>query len=445
MPNKYILFLTFIILFGCSKDDSVDLSNAINIFESKKTISFVNKKERENSRLENLSNQKEILNSKSYNLNNSKINFPIKQLHFNKQWEIDTDQSVDDKNPYLPDPLFVASKIYLLNNNGYLFKINSIDGKILWKKQIFKDLENTIIGTPALSAAKNVFGVKEDNITLYAHNGSNILLAINEDNGKIIWEKKRDLPFRGGITSFKNFIFASDFDGNFLAIDNRNGDTLWNVFLGSEYNSVYTTARPIIAKNKIIVPATSGTFFIISIDTGEVLFSENISSNYQLPKLFHTGDIVANPLYKNGKVYIVSQAGFTAAFDLETSETLWNIPIGGFETPVVSGKTIFIVGNMGQLAAIDTISGKLRWEKNFPSYLNKNSFFTKEEIAIYKGPTLVDSKILISNQKGMIIIIDADNGTEIDTLNFDELAIPPIPINGSLLFLTTKGMLSAYE
>ena len=161
MPNKYILFLTFIILFGCSKDDSVDLSNAINIFQSKKTISFVNKKERENSKLENLSNLKEILNSKSYNLNNSKINFPIEKLHFNKNWEIDTDQSVDDKNPYLPDPLFVASKIYLLNNNGYLFKINSIDGKILWKKQIFKDLENTIIGTPAISAAKNVFGVKK--------------------------------------------------------------------------------------------------------------------------------------------------------------------------------------------------------------------------------------------------------------------------------------------
>ena len=223
-----------------------------------------------------------------------------------------------------------------------------------------------------------------------------------------------------------------------MAIDNKNGETLWNVFLGSEYNSVYTTARPIIAKNKIIVPATGGTFFIISIDTGEVLFSENISSNYQLPKLFHTGDIVANPLYKNGKVYIVSQAGFTAAFDLETSETLWNVPIGGFETPVVSGKTIFIIGNMGHLAAIDTISGKLRWEKNFPSYLNKNSFFTEEEIAIYKGPTLVDSKILISNQKGIIIIIDADNGTEIDTLNFDELAIPPIPVDGIFYFLLLR-------
>ena len=100
---------------------------------------------------------------------------------------------------------------------------------------------------------------------------------------------------------------------------------------------------------------------------------------------------------------------------------------------------------MGQLAAIDTISGKLRWEKNFPSYQNKNSFFADEEIAIYKGPTLVNSKILISNQKGIITIIDADNGTEIKTVNVDQLAIPPIPINGNLLFLTTKGMLLAYK
>ena len=39
---------------------------------------------------------------------------------------------------------------------------------------------------------------------------------------------------------------------------------LWNVFLGSEYNSVYTTARPLAVKNKVIVPGTGGTFFIIA-------------------------------------------------------------------------------------------------------------------------------------------------------------------------------------
>ena len=435
MPNKFIIFLTFIFLLSCSKDETVNQSNYINIFQPKNEISFVNKEYRENSKLENLSNLQEILNSKSYNLINSKINFPLK-----KKWQIDTDQYIDDKNPYLPDPLYYASYIYLLNINGYLFKISSNDGKIVWKKQIFNDLEDTIVGTPAIAGIKN----KNNTVTLYAHNGSQELLAINGVDGTVIWKKKHELPFRGGITSYKNYLFVSDFDGNFLSFNNRNGKLVWNVFLGSEYNSVYTTARPLVVKNKVIVPGTGGTFFVIAINTGEVLWSENISSNKQLPILFHSGDIVANPIYSKGKLFLVSQSGFTAAFDLKTSKKLWYIPIGGFETPTISGKTIFIMGNLGILAAVDTDTGKLRWKKQYPTYVNESSFFSEKEISVYKGPTLVDSKLLITNQKGIINVVNANNGSEIDTLNLDGLSVPPIPVDGNLLFLSAKGSLLAF-
>ena len=82
MPNKFIIFLTFIFLLSCSKDETVNQSNYINIFQPKNEISFVNKEYRENSKLENLSNLQEILNSKSYNLINSEINFPLKSNIF---------------------------------------------------------------------------------------------------------------------------------------------------------------------------------------------------------------------------------------------------------------------------------------------------------------------------------------------------------------------------
>ena len=435
MPNKFLLFLTFIFLLSCSKDESVDLSNYTNIFQPKNVISFVNKIDRENSKLENLSNLLEILNPKSYNSINSKINYPFK-----KKWQIDTDQNINDKNPYLPDPLYFGSYIYLINTNGYLFKINSNDGKLVWKKQIFNDLEDTIVGTPAIAGIKN----KNNTITLFAHNGSRKLLAIKGVDGTVIWQKKNELPFRGGITSNKNSLFVSDFDGNFLSIDNRNGELIWNIFLGSEYNSVYTTARPLVVKNKVIVPGTGGTFFVIAINTGEVLWSENISSNKQLPMLFHSGDIVANPIYYKGKLFLVSQSGFTAAFDFKTSKKLWDIPIGGFETPAISGKTIFIMGNLGLLSAVDTDTGKLRWQKQYPSYINEQSFFSEKEISVYKGPTLVDSKLLITSQKGIISIVNANNGSEIDTLKLDELSVPPIPVDGNLFFLTAKGSLLAF-
>ena len=61
MLNKFILFLTFILFLGCSKDESVDLSNSINIFQPKNKISYVKKQYRNNSQLENLFDLKEII------------------------------------------------------------------------------------------------------------------------------------------------------------------------------------------------------------------------------------------------------------------------------------------------------------------------------------------------------------------------------------------------
>ena len=100
---------------GCAKDENVQFSNSVDIFKPKDTISFVYKEERENSQLENLINLKELLNSKSYNLYNSKINYPFKKV-----WEINTDQNIDDRNPYLPDLLFFDSNIYIFIQFTYL-------------------------------------------------------------------------------------------------------------------------------------------------------------------------------------------------------------------------------------------------------------------------------------------------------------------------------------
>ena len=81
----------------------------------------------------------------------------------------------------------------------------------------------------------------------------------------------------------------------------------------------------------------------------------------------------------------------------------------------------------------------------FREIINENSMFSEKEIAIYKGPTLADSKVLLSNLDGKIIIIDANNGNEINILDINELALAPIPVDKKIFFLTKKGKLLAYK
>ena len=90
-------------------------------------------------------------------------------------------------------------------------------------------------------------------------------------------------------------------------------------------------------------------------------------------------------------------------------------------------------------------SGKIRWKKKYSSYINENSLFYDKEIAIYKGPTLVNYKILLSNLDGLINIIDANNGKQISSLKIDKLALPPIPSDKKIFFLTASGKLLAYK
>ena len=438
---KYI-FINIIFLFnilfliGCSSDPKIDFKESVNVFENRNTFSYVEESKKQNSELDAPINSLNIFNSKSYNLINSALNFPLE-----KQWEVDTKQSLDDSIPLLSEPIFILSKIYLINSNGSLLKIDSKNGKILWEKQIFENLGNSILGAPAISGKYN----DQNDVTIFLHTGTDELVSIDGSSGEVKWKKKYKLPFRGGITFFEDKLFLSNYEGDFLSINSNNGEIIWSVTLGTDYSSVYTNARPIIAKNKIIVPGTGGSFFVLSSKTGEVIWTENISSNSQLPKIFHLGDIVANPVYYEGILYLVSQSGFMSAFDIDTEEKIWTLPIGGLETPVLSGKTIFVNGNMGSFVAINRITGDVRWKKEYDSYANIDSYFSDETVAIYKGPVLVDSKLLFSDHYGMLKILDANSGTELESLSIGKLAIAPISVNKKVFFLRSDGKLLAYE
>ena len=432
------IFFLFNVAFlnGCSSDQKIDFKSSVNVFDKQKALPYVDDPDKQNSELDVPKNKLHVLNSKSYNLINSAINFPLKKL-----WEVDTNQSLDDSTPLLSEPIFIFSKIYLINSNGSLLKIDSQNGKTIWEKEIFQNLGNSIIGAPAISGKY----INEKDITIFVHTGSDELVSIDGSSGEVNWKKKYKLPFRGGITTFDDKLFLSDYEGNFFSINTSNGQIIWSVSLGTDYSSVYTNARPVFAKNKIIVPGTGGSFFVVSSKTGEIIWTENISSNSQLPKIFHLGDIVANPVYYKGVIYLVSQSGYMSAYNIETQEKLWTLPIGGLETPILSGKTIFINGNMGSLVSANRITGYVRWVNKYESHVNINSYFSDKKIAIYKGPVLIDSKLLFSDHYGILRILDADTGIEIEKLSIGKLAIAPIPVNKKVFFLKSDGKLLAYE
>ncbi|MDB9800353.1 hypothetical protein OAB91_00670 [Alphaproteobacteria bacterium] len=197
--NKIANVLILFFLIGCSSVEEIDISNSSYVFEKQNIVSFIKDSKKYNAELNPPLNNLNNFNAKSNNLSNSKVSFPLKKI-----WDINTDQKIEDTNPLFPDPIFILSSIYLINSNGQLLKVNSNNGKIVWKNNIFEDPENAIIGSPSIAGEY----ISKDLINIYIHSGNNELFSVNGITGEVNWKRTFKLPFRGGITFFEktNFI-----------------------------------------------------------------------------------------------------------------------------------------------------------------------------------------------------------------------------------------------
>ena len=70
-------------------------------------------------------------------LSSSVLDTLIKNAENRIYREIDTDQNINDENPFLAEPIIISSHLFLINNKGFVFKINIDSGKIVWNKNVF--------------------------------------------------------------------------------------------------------------------------------------------------------------------------------------------------------------------------------------------------------------------------------------------------------------------
>jgi alcohol dehydrogenase (cytochrome c) len=86
------------------------------------------------------------------------------------------------------------------------------------------------------------------------------LKAIDPTTGAVKWEFKYfSNPNGGALSTAGGVVFAGESDGNFIALDGRTGQDLWNVQLGAAIYSTAITYR-LDGKQYVVIPAGSALF-----------------------------------------------------------------------------------------------------------------------------------------------------------------------------------------
>ena len=246
--------------------------------------------------------------------------------------------------------------------------------------------------------------ISSDDKNIYVFDSKGEIKSISK-NGKKTWSNKLDTNISTGITLGFNKLLLSSSDGNVFCLEKSSGEILWQYSTEGEILAPPTTDGDIVAIQNI-----DGRVTAVDLDSGKFRWDYRSV----IPNLTLRG--TSEPSFYEGFLFVGFANGNLAKIEPRSGVTQWEIPItisketseigrivdidGNF---VFSGGIAFVATFQGDIAALDTRSGRFIW---------KEKTSTANDLLSSRG------KVILIDEKDQVIAYSQNNG-DLEWLNKD--------------------------
>ncbi len=275
-------------------------------------------------------------------------------------------------------------------------------------------------GSAAISASWPGLAADTNNAYLAA---GQFVYAVRLSDGAKVWQ----YPDKAGAQVFDaNPVVAPDGqilvgstgnDHSLVSLDPATGKAKWAApFTGAADRWI---APPLAVNDTVYAPNNDGTLYVLSLATGEKLWSLPISHS-----------LWSAPVTDGKLVYLTSLDHFLYAIDPQARQVVWKTDLGGPApgSPVLSadGTTLYVGSFASKIFAVNPADGSLRWS-------------SKTNDWIWGSPVFNGSFVYAADISGQIYSLNTSDGKN----TWPEVK-PDGPITASLL-LRTDGVVAATE
>ena len=214
------------------------------------------------------------------------------------------------------------------------------------------------------------FSIYENEI--YVADNLGFIYKIDTKNGEVIWIKNHAIPLKSNIKVFKGKLFVINQDNRVLCLDVKEGSLVWDVRSVSSFIKSQSFLSLAISKDEdLIVLNSSGDLIKLKTKNGQIYWTLGTLGSFYAhdTDFFSSSDIV---VIDNDIIFSTSTTTFS--FNLTTGQLNWQIQIGSTSTPIVDENNIFLVSDNGYLVNIDRNSGKIILSTNILTFLKKSAF-----------------------------------------------------------------------
>lgn len=246
--------------------------------------------------------------------------------------------------------------------------------------------------------------ISSDDKNIYVFDSKGEIKSISK-NGRKTWSNNLDTNISTGITLGFNKLLLSSSDGNVFCLEKSSGEILWQYSTEGEILAPPATDGDIVAIQNI-----DGRVTAVDLDTGKFRWDYRSV----IPNLTLRG--TSEPSFYEGFLFVGFSNGNLAKIEPRSGVTQWEIPIttsketseigrivdidGNF---VFSGGIAFVATFQGDIAALDTRSGRFIW---------KEKTSTANDLLSSRG------KVILIDEKDQVIAYSQNNG-DLEWLNKD--------------------------
>lgn len=371
-----------------------------------------------------------VLNN-SFASKDSRELFHSTHFHLNKNlkpdWSYKIGKGFSEDRPFLPLPIVHQGIFYSIDTEGKLIACSLEKQKVIWNGEI-----DTILGPSGLGLGDS---------KLFVSTGEGDIKSFEVLTGRLLWSINLGVPVRSSPVFYKGKVFVVSSTNETFCLDAKSGKTLWQHAGTLESALIIGGASPVIdAKGRVIIAYSSGEIFSLDSETGQSFWNEVITPAPQLYTSNSVNHIKASPVLAEGQGFFVSYGGSMVAVDLETGQIQWQKDLGGLHSPVVVGNWVFLLAQPSTIVCLDRLTGEIQWKSVLPQ-------FGQEQMRLYwSGPLLADYSLILSNNQGELLFLNAQDGKTLKKLSFEGGAsLPPFIVHKRLFILSDDGVLHGWH
>ncbi len=434
---KLFKFLIFIFIFGCSFSGGRvwnDLSEEIKIAKQRENSKIIFSTKKKFS--QEINNNKELqlnvplLNNNWVEQNFSANNF-IPHLKYNNKRNLISKTNKLGKNSFNVtnvdfEPLVENDIIFFYDPRGIIYSYSLKSDKLIWEYNFYKKRYKNKSKEINLSISKNNLVISDNLGYVY---------SLNKNNGKINWAKNYGVPFKSNIKIDDDNVFLVNQDNKFYIISEKNGKQ--KLDLETFPSFLKTNSKTNISldryKKHVFFVTSAGEIYSLNYKNRNInwLFSLSSLSSDQTVDLFYSSPIVN----QNNEV-ILSNTFSTFSMNSINGLLNWEIAISSNIVPIVINNNIILSSRNGLVVNLDRQSGKVLWSRNIFNKLKKLNYQNTGDIT---SILLLSNSIFVTTEKGYFIFLDYQNGK---IINFTKVAkaffSKPIVIDSKIIVIDNK-------